>query len=632
MSAHHRIIVVGNGLEADRFASAYRGHGATASACPPSVLSDGRDGLEALMPAAFLHVLHEPEAGMQDVLRLARCHGFPLGLSLDAGSNISSYEPLVMAAEAQGVPVMEVFPPLYSEPFQRLLHFVRTGFVGTVNKVCTRLPAATQRSRDKGQDSPRRWLFVGLAYAAMVTEEPILWGPDESSFETPGPDAVLWGRSGRGTCLAEVCVSEDADTFQFEVRGSANCLVLTARGSQQTISVRRNGSSRVLSTYGDVDTHRDAARCVLRYATDRTGYVANGHVGLVIRQTIQAAQARLGELLEADARQIRRVLEHHRDAVMEVEVFERVPIAQGPAASSARPFLETKINIEERCNQHCEFCFVPEEHATARNLDDVMGLLLYLRTQGIEGLVLSGGEPTLNPHVLSLLSAARKAGFRKITLETNGTALTSLDVARQFHKAGMDAAFVSLHSHRDKTAARITGTTNASSIALAAIASMLDAGITVDVNCVVNRLNFVELPSLVEYVARHVPGVASMTLSFVAPLGRARGNFDIVPRISEAAPFISEALLRAEAAGLTALVPGRCGIPLCFLPGMERFFVDYRLKRRSQFSPTCANRDRVKPQFCASCTMDRCCQGLWAGYAEMFGTGELHPLTAETVS
>jgi pyruvate formate lyase activating enzyme len=77
------------------------------------------------------------------------------------------------------------------------------------------------------------------------------------------------------------------------------------------------------------------------------------------------------------------------------------------------------------CNFHCPYCHNPElargRLPTAGSLqaDDLLAFLS--RRRGLlEGVVISGGEPTLMPDLPWLLRAVRRMGFR-IKLDTNGS-------------------------------------------------------------------------------------------------------------------------------------------------------------------------------------------------------------------
>jgi pyruvate formate lyase activating enzyme len=75
------------------------------------------------------------------------------------------------------------------------------------------------------------------------------------------------------------------------------------------------------------------------------------------------------------------------------------------------------------CNFRCPFCYNVELVLRPEQLPDLeeAGLLQHLRPRVgfVDALVISGGEPTLQPDLMSFLSEVRQTGL-KIKLDTNG--------------------------------------------------------------------------------------------------------------------------------------------------------------------------------------------------------------------
>ena len=84
--------------------------------------------------------------------------------------------------------------------------------------------------------------------------------------------------------------------------------------------------------------------------------------------------------------------------------------------------------VTTHCNLNCTYC---EDFGARRNGDAVMATLVdakkildVIRT-GIPNLWLTGGEPLLSPHILDLVTYARRdLKFRELSLITNGTLLS----------------------------------------------------------------------------------------------------------------------------------------------------------------------------------------------------------------
>ena len=84
--------------------------------------------------------------------------------------------------------------------------------------------------------------------------------------------------------------------------------------------------------------------------------------------------------------------------------------------------------VTTHCNLNCTYCedfgARRNEDAVTATLDDAKKILNVIRT-GISNLWLTGGEPLLFPHILDLVTYARRdLKFREISLITNGTLLS----------------------------------------------------------------------------------------------------------------------------------------------------------------------------------------------------------------
>ena len=111
-------------------------------------------------------------------------------------------------------------------------------------------------------------------------------------------------------------------------------------------------------------------------------------------------------------------------------------------ASGATQTEET-IRVVFRCNQSCTFCFV-STHLPAPPPDAVEAAI---RAAGKRGsrIVLSGGEPTLDPKLLDWVRLARSVTQGNVVLQTNAVRLDDAAFVGRLEEAGLDEAFVSLH-------------------------------------------------------------------------------------------------------------------------------------------------------------------------------------------
>jgi uncharacterized radical SAM superfamily Fe-S cluster-containing enzyme len=94
------------------------------------------------------------------------------------------------------------------------------------------------------------------------------------------------------------------------------------------------------------------------------------------------------------------------------------------------------IEICERCNLTCPTCFAGSSPAHSRMMDldtyqaRIDGLLAGGK-QSAEMIQLSGGEPTIHPQLLELLTITFASGFLRVTINSNGIKLAQPEFVRQ---------------------------------------------------------------------------------------------------------------------------------------------------------------------------------------------------------
>jgi MoaA/NifB/PqqE/SkfB family radical SAM enzyme len=222
-------------------------------------------------------------------------------------------------------------------------------------------------------------------------------------------------------------------------------------------------------------------------------------------------------------------------------------------------------NLTYQCNNRCSFCAVGDRaphHADARA---IRSALRRYRDDAFELLDFDGGEPTLHPDLLTLVANAKRLGFRRISVVTNGRRASYFDYARSLASSGVDEVLVSLHAPTAGLHDSLTHAPGSFEQTVAGIANVLRAmpsAEDVAVNTTVVVDNVSQLEELAAALLRW--GVRRWNLQVVTPFGRATG---------EMRP--DEATLRAH---LLPLLDGLrpklrvqlINCPPCFVPGHER--------------------------------------------------------------
>lgn len=123
------------------------------------------------------------------------------------------------------------------------------------------------------------------------------------------------------------------------------------------------------------------------------------------------------------------------------------------------------IDITDRCNQHCPYCFAKSEidddrsgEPTLEEIEAKYDLLLELGEERPFNIQLSGGEPTVRNDLPQIIKMARDKGFEYVQINTNGRRLATEDGYAQILKdAGASVIFMQFDGTRDDIYKQLRG-------------------------------------------------------------------------------------------------------------------------------------------------------------------------------
>lgn len=230
------------------------------------------------------------------------------------------------------------------------------------------------------------------------------------------------------------------------------------------------------------------------------------------------------------------------------------------------------VRLTRACNNRCLFCLdsgaqngrvVPEEAVRERILEG--------RRAGADRLILSGGEPTIHPGYLDFIRLGTDAGYSWIQTVTNGRMFRYARFAETAVRHGLREATFSMHGHTPDLHDRLVGHEGAFAQALAGLRRVMDLGVVVSVDVVLNRLN---LPFLREILGFYTGlGVSEFDLLHLVPFGRGWDeNRDLL--------FPEDDLLGRELERAFQAMDGRGlviwtnRLPIQYLEGREDLFQD----------------------------------------------------------
>ncbi|MEM7155369.1 MAG: radical SAM protein [Myxococcota bacterium] len=279
------------------------------------------------------------------------------------------------------------------------------------------------------------------------------------------------------------------------------------------------------------------------------------------------------------------------------------------------------VRIGFRCNQACHFCFV-STHLPAPAVAQVEAAIDEIADQG-GVLVLSGGEPTLDPRLPEYIRRGKDRGASEVELQTNATRLDAPGYCQTLCDAGLDFAFISLHGATAEVSDRVTDAPGTFDRSVAGIDALAATPVRIHLNFVFCELNREQFPDFVQLVADRWPQV-EITVSFVGmSTDLVPRQPWLVPRYRDVIPALQRGLALARRHGLSVGgFDSMCGLPLCLVPGDLREFFSL-----AQLPSGYDGGEFVKPAPCTRCVLQPRCFGLRRAYATMYGWDELQPVT-----
>lgn len=304
-----------------------------------------------------------------------------------------------------------------------------------------------------------------------------------------------------------------------------------------------------------------------------------------------------------------------------------------------------EFQLSYACNQSCVFCSESRSLAafggfpvTAREIARVLAVK---RREGVERVSFAGaGEPTLHPHFVGALKAAKELGF-KTSVVSNGWGLADAALAEPALPM-IDELVLSLHGDTAALHERSTRAAGGFERLLRAFAhARARPGTFLATNTVVTNLNRGRAEAIVSF-ALGLGGVRRCQLSQLVPDGKGAERYAklAVPHSWWRRAIPGLALL-TEKAGAELWLDG---LPICAagahrdrlkdlhlepVVSVDRALVDGEpvLAETVNLKPG-AQKDRLKPPVCDPCSERERCDGVFSSYVDAFGAGDLQALTA----
>jgi MoaA/NifB/PqqE/SkfB family radical SAM enzyme len=289
----------------------------------------------------------------------------------------------------------------------------------------------------------------------------------------------------------------------------------------------------------------------------------------------------------------------------------------------------------EQCNNHCPMCSNTGQAALFFHpTDELLRRAAFLHGAGFKRVVVTGGEATIHPGFWTVVERLAACGMAW-DINTHGRTFSQPGYARRAVDTGLERAIVSLHSHHAPTSAAIFGASQeAHHETVAGIERLVDAGVEVMLNCVINELNLAQLEDYLRDGHRRFGETVVFKFVFPSTIGKG-GQWSAIAALRYRDVREPARRLRALAAALPARILFE-SFPNCVLDDPAA-----RNLGRSGFGETHylddARGDRVYSmrhieaelsaygEPCRTCAAARRCPGVSLAYAKHYGIDELMP-------
>ena len=289
------------------------------------------------------------------------------------------------------------------------------------------------------------------------------------------------------------------------------------------------------------------------------------------------------------------------------------------------------LQLTRNCLQRCRFCSNPPTGVdlTVSEMEREIDVLADL---GYDGIILTGGEPTMSPLLFPALKYATKKGLFNRMI-TNGQLLEDKAFFQKVVDHGLQHIHVSLHSYRQEVHDFITQYPRAWETLVSCLGHVPEMGITADINTVICAYNSDHLHETVIWLCEQFPFIRHFVWNNMDPDGnRAEDNPDCIPKHYEFMVSLELAMEYLERTGRTFRAER---VPLCF---MKRFaYASTEARKIIKEEERCIRfLDRKgyvrqleflhgKGSACDACRWDPICAGMFS-MAKSFDERELSPI------
>lgn len=296
--------------------------------------------------------------------------------------------------------------------------------------------------------------------------------------------------------------------------------------------------------------------------------------------------------------------------------------------------LDLKVGFQ--CNNRCLFCVQGNRRYSCPNKSDQeVKKILERMKKDHDGVVFTGGEPTVRKELINWVKYAKKLGYQFIQIQTNGRMLSYKDYCKALIKAGVNEFSPAIHGSNAKIHDSQTQAPGSFRQTVQGIKNLREMDQYILTNSVITKMNYKDLPNLAQLLVNlkvdqfqfafmHINGIIAKSPQLIKK---------IVPRYFESMPYIKKGIDTGVASGIRVMVEA---VPYCFMKGYEKYISEPYIPSASvvdnemiltDYDSYRKNKGKSKGPQCKQCQRNKICEGPWREYPEIFGWSEFKIIT-----
>ena len=221
-----------------------------------------------------------------------------------------------------------------------------------------------------------------------------------------------------------------------------------------------------------------------------------------------------------------------------------------------------ELTLDYRSNLRCLGCTACDGRDGELSLEQVGQWLRWGRQRGLDNLWVGGGEPTLRPDLGKIVRFARRVGYRRVLLQTNGMRLAHSRYADAVIGSGVDVVSLNVKSADPAIHDRLSGRDGAFSLLEQALNGLADKPVTVVADALLTRSTLATLPDTIRWFARR--GVQRFWLWLLSAADNA--SDEVVSEIPHPDDFAEPLAQAAQAAEECGVILKSLHTPRCWMP------------------------------------------------------------------